>query len=49
MIDKKTYKKYKKLLDMLKKEDDKLKELREINQKDRENYILRSCEEKKDL
>jgi len=49
MIDKKTAKKYKRLLILLKKEDDKLKELREINQKDRENYILRSCEEKKDL
>ena len=48
MIDKKTYKKYKNLLDMLKKEDDKLKELREINQKDRENLILRSLEDKKD-
>jgi len=48
MIDKKTYKKYKRLLDMLKKEDDKLKELRKINHKNQENYILRKLEDRED-
>ena len=48
MIDKKIYKKYKRLLDILKKEDDKLKEHRLLNMKDREKYILRDLEDKED-
>ena len=48
MMDKKTYKKYKRLLDILKKEDDKLKEQRRLNIKDRDKYILRSLEDKED-
>ena len=48
MIDKKIYKLYKRLLDILKKEDDKLKELRLLNMKDREKYILRDLEDKED-
>ena len=48
MIDKKKYKQYKRLLDILKKEDDKLKELRLLNMKDREKYILRDLEDKED-
>lgn len=48
MIDKKIYKKYKRLLDTLKKEDDKLKEYRLLNMKDREKYILRNLEDKED-
>ena len=48
MIDKKIYKQYKRLLDILKKEDDKLKELRLLNMKDREKYILIDLEDKED-
>tara|TARA_Y100000401_G_scaffold117369_1_gene125897 strand:+ start:838 stop:999 length:162 start_codon:yes stop_codon:yes gene_type:complete len=48
MINKKIAKKYKSLLKMLKEEDDKLMELRKINQEHRENYILRSLEDKDD-
>tara|TARA_R100000231_G_C5297337_1_gene156469 strand:- start:266 stop:427 length:162 start_codon:yes stop_codon:yes gene_type:complete len=48
MINKKIAKQYESLLKMLKKEDDKLKEQRRINQKNRENYILRSLEDKHD-
>lgn len=48
MIDKKIYKKYKRLLDTLKKEDDKLKEYRLLAMKDREKYILRKLEDKED-
>ena len=48
MIDKKIYKKYKRLLDILKKEDDKLKEHRLLNIKDRDKYILRNLEDKED-
>jgi hypothetical protein len=48
MIDKKTYKKYKRLLDMLKEEDNKLKEQRRLNIKDRDKHILRSLEDKED-
>ena len=48
MIDKKIYKKYKRLLDILKKEDDKLKEQRTLNIKDRDKYILRNLEDKED-
>jgi len=48
MIDKKIYKKYKRLLDMLKKEDKALKERRSLNIKEREKYILRDLEDKKD-
>ena len=48
MIDKKIYKKYKRLLDILKKEDDKLKEQRTLNIKDRDKYILRDLEDKED-
>ena len=48
MIDKKIYKQYKRLLDILKKEDAKLKELRLLNMKDREKYILRDLEDKED-
>ena len=48
MIDKKIYKRYRRLLDILKKEDDKLKEQRTLNIKDRDKYILRSLEDKED-
>ena len=48
MIDKKIYKKYKRLLNILKKEDDKLKEQRTLNIKDRDKYILRDLEDKED-
>lgn len=48
MIDKKTYKKYKRLLDILKEEDNKLKEQRRLNIKDRDKHILRSLEDKED-
>ena len=48
MIDKKTYKKYKRLLDKLKNQDDKLKEYRLLAMKDREKYILRKLEDKED-
>ena len=48
MIDKKTYKKYKRLLDKLKNQDDKLKEYRLLAMKDREKYILRNLEDKED-
>ena len=48
MINKKIYKKYKRLLDMLKKEDKALEERRSLNIKEREKYILRDLEDKKD-
>lgn len=48
MIDKKIYKKYKRLLDQLKNQDDKLKEYRLLAMKDREKYILRKLEDKED-
>ena len=48
MINKKIYKKYKRLLDMLKKENDALEDSRILNRKEREKYILRSLEDKKD-
>lgn len=48
MIDKKIYKKYKRLLDKLKNQDDKLKEYRLLAMKDREKYILRKLEDKED-
>jgi|TARA_B100001094_G_C17991029_1_gene700207 hypothetical protein len=48
MIDKKTYKKYKKLLDMLKEEDNNLKKYRLLDKKNREKHILRSLEDKED-
>ena len=48
MIDKKIYKKYKRLLDMLKKEEKALEDRRLLNMKEREKYILRSLEDKKD-
>jgi|TARA_R100000231_G_scaffold82090_1_gene62812 formamidopyrimidine-DNA glycosylase len=48
MINKKIYKKYKRLLDMLKKENDALEDRRIHNMKEREKYILRSLEDKKD-
>tara|TARA_B100001939_G_scaffold320176_1_gene308838 strand:- start:690 stop:878 length:189 start_codon:yes stop_codon:yes gene_type:complete len=48
MIDKKIYKKYKRLLDKLKNQDDKLKEYRLLAMKDREKYILRNLEDKED-
>ena len=48
MINKKIYKKYKRLLDMLKKENDALEDRRLLNMKEREKYILRSLEDKKD-
>mgnify|MGYP003108742428 FL=1 len=48
MIDKKIYKKYKRLLDMLKKENDAIEDRRLLNIKEREKYILRSLEDKKD-
>lgn len=48
MIDKKIYKKYKRLLEKLKNQDDKLKEYRLLAMKDREKYILRNLEDKED-
>jgi hypothetical protein len=48
MIDKKIYKRYKRLLDSLKKENDKLKEYKIVNIEDRENYILRKLEDRED-
>ena len=48
MVNKKIYKKYKRLLDMLKEEDKALKNRRLLNMKAREKYILRSLEDKKD-
>ena len=48
MIDKKTYKKYKRLLDKLKNQDDKLKKYRLLAMKEREKYILRNLEDKED-
>ena len=48
MVNKKIYKKYKRLLAMLKKENDALEDRRILNMKEREKYILRSLEDKKD-
>lgn len=48
MINKKIAKKYKRLLILLKKEDDKLKEVRLLNEENREKSILRSLEDKED-
>ena len=48
MVNKKIYKKYKRLLDMLKEEDKALEDRRLLNMKEREIYILRSLEDKKD-
>ena len=48
MVNKKIYKKYKRLLDMLKKENDALEDRRILNMKEIEKYILRSLEDKKD-
>lgn len=49
MIDKKTAERYKDLLKMLKEEDNNIKERVRQTNKIRENTILRSLEDKKDI
>lgn len=49
MIDKKIAKRYKDLLKVLNEENNNLKERAKRNNKIRENLILRSLEDKKDL
>jgi hypothetical protein len=48
MIDKKTAKRFERLLKILKEEDNNIKERAKRNNKVRENLILRSLEDKKD-
>ena len=48
MIDKKTAKRFERLLKILKEEDNNIKERTKRNNKVRENLILRSLEDKKD-
>jgi len=49
MIDKKIAKRYKDLLKVLNEENNNLKERAKSNNKIRENLILRSLEDKKDI
>jgi hypothetical protein len=48
MIDKKTAKRFERLLKILKEEDNNIKERVKCTNKKRENLILRSLEDKKD-